>query len=167
MLAISWTKRSLGYSTTDSSDQPTYYDIRDANSNAFCLVDRLHVCQRRMRWLYPLHTDAQHVVSLIDQVLQALRDDHGGALPHEVLDCWSKNHSDSTLFATPNEKKAMMETWRRWKDEDRLQKDFWAFRFQVENDDFLYVRPIAEERILQVKQCLLEWLKKRKAGLLY
>ncbi|KAK2766167.1 hypothetical protein FQN54_007683 [Arachnomyces sp. PD_36] len=106
---------------------------------------------------------ATSTAGLIDQVLRALRDDHGGAYPDEVLERWAGQREDlhdRQIFKTPEEKEAMVKIWKTWRDSDWVKKTFWCF-----NIDDPYT--VTGDHVPQVKQCLLEWLRKRRAGELY
>ena len=149
---------------TESSDQPTDWEIFHAGSHAFHVIFMFEKCKCLIPEHFPHHID---VVRLINEVLQALRDDHGGVLPYEALEIWEDKRGrymhDRSIFTTPEEKQAMVKIWERWNNMDRIKEEFWAF--PIGNFDF-FDRPWAlpEERILQLRLCLLDWLAKRKAG---
>lgn len=74
-----WTKSYFEYLT--SSDQPTDRELLRAYGIAFRAVVRLEEWRERLgKW-----PNYSHEIRLIDQVLQALRDDHGGVRPYELL----------------------------------------------------------------------------------
>lgn len=161
-----WTKGCFEYLTTDSSgDQPTLDEIHDAKLTAASLTIRLQACQTCMMMEpYPNNADTAR---LIDEVLQALRDDHGGVLPDEVLRFWDNkrghHYNDRKLFATLDEKKAMVAIWERWNDRNRIEEQFRPF---FEEGDVRYVPP-SVQRNWEVRHCLLNWLEKRKRDQVY
>lgn len=100
---------------------------------------------------------------------QALRDDYGGTIPLGVFYGWLEmraRRSDKNIFGTLEGKESMVKLWERWNDRDRIRQQFWAFDLD-DASDFPRDYPISEERIVQIKQCLLDWLQKRKDGQLY
>lgn len=161
-----WVARRLEYLTTN--DEPTTREIKHALSDVTIIMELLYEYQTQMIFWWSHHTDAIHAAQLIDEVLQAFRDDHGGSYPNKVLSLWRKKRKylrDQEIFATPNEKKAMIEIWERWNDPARLEKQFWGLRFNHTHP--YYYTYLTEEYILQIKQGLLDWLQKRKAGEVY
>lgn len=160
------------------NDQPDRSEISDAANNAYFVVEKLKVFRGHIEWQFPHETDA---MQLLDKALQALLDDHGASLPHEVLIWWSDKRwhdKDKDIFATPDEKQTLVEIKERWFDIDRLRQKFWALKIDDKDEVFVnsYVQvdkyrwqimQLTEERIQQVKQCLTDWLQERKDGHAY
>lgn len=152
----------------EPDDQPTKKQIYDAENNAACFTLELRKCQRYMRRLFSSHTDAEHAARLIAEVLQAVLEDHDGDPPYKVFHDWCKQRHhlhDKDIFATPEDKEAMVKIWERWNDKNRVLESIQVV--VLANEDFTSCHPVSEERILQIKQCLQDWLQKRKVGLAY
>ncbi|PGH28547.1 hypothetical protein GX50_08718 [[Emmonsia] crescens] len=153
---------------TESTDQPSNSEITKAFGNAYDVIWRLGQCKTLFKRRSRPNTDA---IRLVDEVLQALRDDHGGMSPEDLLRFWYERrcrmHRDRRIFATPEEKRAMVATWERWNDRDKLKERFWAFMSGEPGDDITPRRFLSEEHSLQIIQCLRDWLEKRKVGQAY
>lgn len=169
MFAIHWTKRTLEY-LTSTDDHRTDLELSGAYTNARNVVDSLEKWRKRLeRW--PCYS---YEVRLIDEVLQALRDDHGGVLPFELFSVWSKNRSEQErsfgngpeIFATPNHKSAMIRALEQWTGEG-VKQQFWTLKINDLDDDLLCFHTpgvLPEKRVLEVGRCLEVWLQTRKAG---
>ncbi|KAK2791442.1 hypothetical protein FQN52_004876 [Onygenales sp. PD_12] len=163
-----WAQRFLEI-FTPNFDRPTYAELYDAEFNALMVARHLVVCKETIERRYRItNTDA---IRLIDEVLQALRDDHGGTLPSEVLEFWLEKRRDNVrdhwTFSTPDEKKAMVEMWQRWDNLEKVKEQFWVFdidNYVSKATDSLLSDPSGE---ISVIQCLSHWLEKRKAGEVY
>lgn len=169
MFAIYWTKRCLEYLT--STEHPTTEELDHAYLNAYKVVSTLEDKWKKKLERFSCYP---YQVRLIDEVLQALRDDHGGVLPFEVFSAWGKNRREQErllgngpeLFATPDEERAMISIWERWTD-DSIKQQFWALRIGDYDDNLLCFHSpwfLPEYRVLEVGRCLEDWLQKRKAG---
>ncbi|PGH06036.1 hypothetical protein GX51_02627 [Blastomyces parvus] len=163
-----WRQSVVEIFTPNTTDRPTYQEISNAHSNAYVIIRELNICKTRFEQYSPPFTQG---IQAVDEVLQALRDDHGGDLPEKILGFWSRQRlrqvRDHRTFATPEEKKAMVAIFERWNDRDRLKKQFWGLMLGDPDNGVLYHRYFTHERSLQVYQCLREWLEKRKAGHVY
>ncbi|KKZ68694.1 hypothetical protein EMCG_05729 [[Emmonsia] crescens] len=162
-----WTQCCIEFFTANT-DQPSNSEITKAFGNAYDTIWALRECKTLFRRRTRLNADARR---LVDEVLQALRDDHGGMFPQELLWFWYERRCrrirDRRIFATPEEKKAMVATWERWNDRDKLKEQFWAFMPDEPGGDITSQRFLPDERTLQIIQCLRGWLEKRKTGQAY
>ncbi|KLJ06298.1 hypothetical protein EMPG_10282 [Blastomyces silverae] len=163
-----WRQSVAEFFTPNTTDLPTRNEISAAFYNAVEITAALDTCKHRFNWYNPPFT---HGIQLVEEVHQALRDDHGGVRPRDVLYIWLDQRDswirDHRIFATLEEKKAMVALFERWNDRDRLKKQFWGLMLDDRNNGVLHYRYFTHERSLQVYQCLREWLEKRKAGQVY
>ncbi|EGC48845.1 conserved hypothetical protein [Histoplasma capsulatum var. duboisii H88] len=155
-----------------NSEQPTCNEICEAKTNAYRITWGLRVFKERFQRRYPVNTDA---IQLIGEVEQALRDDHGGRLPCDVLSFWWWQRlrciSDRRTFATPEEKNAMVAIYERWKDEAWIKEQFWAIKNAACLDSSGFpdsrLKRLSDEDCVPVLQSLRDWLAKRKNGQVY
>lgn len=155
-----WAKRCFENLTT--KDQPSSDDMWHAFVNANAVAYRVKHSKRLIQRHHSHRTD---VAQLLDDVYQALCDDHGGITPGELLDMWENRRCDSLLdiaAGTPEEKKTMIMICDRWKDIKSVEKEFWAFGSCDKGDRIHLVEYISEERVSQIEQCLRDWLQRRR-----
>lgn len=152
-----------------NEEYPKYLDLWTAETNAIYVVHKLNFYRSALESHFPHHID---VVSLIDKALEALRDDHGGVVPENALGVWRNRRSrlftDRQIFTEPGERENMLKVYERWKDLDRFKQKFWALYLSDDDQLTVYWDPrLSEKHILQLKQCLRDWLQERKAGQAY
>lgn len=152
--------------------QPTNPEISETLLLVDAIMSTLYMHRLLLACRFPHRIDpihAIHAVQAIDDVLQAIRDGHGGSDPHDVLSLWHRKRvhlrlSDRKIFATPSEKMAMLEVWERWNDTDRLYEQFRGLIYADINYPYPY---LVEGQVLPITECLVDWLQKRKAGQVY
>ncbi|KAK2794599.1 hypothetical protein FQN50_009895 [Emmonsiellopsis sp. PD_5] len=159
---------------TGRTDRPTNDEIMDAYLTASFVTRRLETCKEYLENYGKRYSERYaEVIRLIDEVLQALRNDHGGAPPEAVLSLWLDKREahirDHRIFAPDQkEKEAMITIWERWNNEEKIKEQFWALAIDNPVTDDLLAQllhyPSAECSLIQ---CLSDWLEKRKAGQIY
>lgn len=64
----------------------------------------------------------------------------------------------------------MINIWERWNDRDRVRQQFWALKLGDLDDRYdCFFRPWRppDERVLELRRWLEDWLQKRKTGQVY
>lgn len=156
-----WANNWIDYLTM--SGRPNQREMYQGSFNASRVTSRLTISKRRIRQQFPHRTD---VIQLIDNVLQALLDDHNGMEPDSLLFMWWEN-SQWYYFATPDEKESVISILERWEDIETLKKKFWAVKIDEHDDIGRRGSKLSEERVLQLEQCLRNWLQERRDGTAY
>ncbi|OAX84554.1 hypothetical protein ACJ72_01073 [Emergomyces africanus] len=165
-----WRQGVMEAFTKNTEDRPTTEELNKAYYNFLAFYNGLDACKTAFNLFATPYTEG---LELIKQVEQALRDDHGGVLPRDIFNFWwdqrYHNIRDHRTFATPEEKNAMVAIYERWKDKDKIKKQFWAL--PIDEPEFKFGARhrtrFSDERCWQVTYCLREWLQKRKDGQVY
>lgn len=147
-----WTKDCFEYLIDDFNSRLTYKEVDSACENAADVVRRLSRSRKRLEERLPNRTDA---IRLADDVLQALREDHGGVLPDEALAslCLRTRFNDRDIFSTPEEKEAIIRMWARWKDAESVEKRFWGLGIGQMSDRVVFDYDLNEYRVWQFVEC--------------
>nr|KMM68792.1 hypothetical protein CPAG_05116 [Coccidioides posadasii RMSCC 3488] len=146
-----------------TKERPTYYEVLRAGGNAENLRLRLELFVIEVKIKFPEY--ATEATELVDQVLRALRHDHGGRRPEDVFIVWlNKKVPNREFFATPEHEETMLKLWERWYDTEQLDKEFWGIRLHHEKGVQYGWMYLTEERVSQGLQCLREWLEGRQAN---
>ncbi|PGH30930.1 hypothetical protein GX50_06287 [[Emmonsia] crescens] len=77
-----WTQSVVEIFTPNTTDRPTYEEISKAHGSASRIGLALRECKTRFELYSPPFTQG---IQAVDEVLQALRDDHGGDLPEKII----------------------------------------------------------------------------------
>ena len=134
----------------DTSAEPDIMEIREASSASSHVVCCLQCCHDQIKEEFPERTDA---LSAINRVLDALREEHGGVLPHILFKEWVDARimiGFDRQWQTPEERKTLVETLRRWQ---ALKASF--------DKDKLHEMMFFENNISEVARYLQGWLKER------
>lgn len=148
-------------------DEPTNREISNSLWIVNVVIRRLYTCRLQLARQLSHHTDAIYAIQLIDEVVQAFRDDHDGSVLSDMLSLRRETRaylSDQKIFATFSKKMAMIRIWERWNDSSRFEKQFWAL------SHLWYYLSLSLSRgwtSLANKQCLIDWLQKRKIEQVY
>lgn len=136
----------------DQIPRPDPDDINAAELNGQVIYGVLHIFRDSINRQRPKEQfpEGHKVVDLIDNVLQALLDLHGGERPH---------HDDKyyrTLSKDKDEKAAMVKLMGRWTCEKDVDRQFWAFQAFGSADRFH--EPMGLKWIQELKDCLEGWM---------
>ncbi|OJD11998.1 hypothetical protein AJ78_07343 [Emergomyces pasteurianus Ep9510] len=163
-----WRQRVIETFTPNTDDRPTYAELLDAFCNAVSVQLGLDACTRAFNLYSIPFTEG---LELVEEVERALREDHGGVRPRDVLSFWLDQRGrwvrDHRTFATPEEKTAMVAIYERWKDKDRINEQFWGLMMDEPDHGGVRGFHFTHERAWKATRCLSDWLEKRKAGQVY
>ena len=109
----------------DLSGQPTDDELSKARHHASLCSTILEECRPYIQEQVP---DSPEVSSIVDQVLQFLREGHGGVLLDELLATWERarriqSPNDRKIY-TPREREALSKVLERWSVWEPIDKEF-------------------------------------------
>ncbi|KAL1961007.1 hypothetical protein VTO42DRAFT_4895 [Malbranchea cinnamomea] len=106
--------------------------------------------------------DRTKAIQLIDQVLDLLRAEHHGQVPHDFLRQWCKPAYDYCGFhhaEQPEHEATLARVVERWLDRAALEREFWGLQ-PFHHTKFR--EPLTAKRIEKLERFLENWLKKTR-----